>query len=98
MCPSMLTLYECFFRNVNEEGLPIWNQYDISNGHYINIDINITTGNHLYDDRVKFWLTDVPEIQRTSGSTSVASNFKSKDIKTPLFFFHCIVMLLCKFL
>jgi hypothetical protein len=66
--------------------LPRWNQYDISNGHYIDIDVNITTGNHLYDDRVKFWLTDVPSIHhcidtRSNGSGYITLQTRLGEIK-----------------
>jgi hypothetical protein len=50
-----------FYSDVNGPGLPQWNEYDIIKGHYINLDINITTGQHLYENRIKFWLNDVPQ-------------------------------------
>ena len=49
-------------RNVNGPGLPLWNEYDLTHGHYINLDVNITTGEHLYKDRIDFWLSEIPKI------------------------------------
>jgi|JYMV01.1.fsa_nt_gi hypothetical protein len=62
-----------FYSDVNGPGLPQWNEYDIIKGHYINLDINITTGQHLYENRIKFWLNDVPTIlSDTSASCSIS--------------------------
>lgn len=70
---SLITFFSRFHRDVNGPGLPQWNEYDIIKGHYINLDINITTGQHLYEDRIKFWLNDVPTIlSDTSASYSIS--------------------------
>ncbi|CAC5415610.1 Putative inactive carboxylesterase 4 [Mytilus coruscus] len=51
--------------DVNEQGLPQWNEYDILNEYYINLDVEITSGQHLYEDRVYFWLKEIPAILQT---------------------------------
>ena len=57
---------------MNGDGLSLWNEYDREDEYYINFDVPITTGQHLYKDRVKFWLTDIPAIlQQTSAGRSI---------------------------
>lgn len=66
------------FRNMNAAGLPRWNEYDTTNEHYMNFDVPITTGQHLYKDRSKFWLSDIPAILQ--GDTSTASRVQTEQI------------------
>ncbi|VDI20419.1 Hypothetical predicted protein [Mytilus galloprovincialis] len=55
--------------DVNGVNLPKWEQYDTTTEHYINLDINITTDQHIFKDRVDFWLNDIPRILNPSSST-----------------------------
>lgn len=63
---------------MNVDGLPTWNEYDTTNEHYINFDVPIKTGQHLFKDRSKFWLSHIPEILQ--GDTSTASRHQSEQI------------------
>ncbi|XP_052071450.1 acetylcholinesterase-like [Mytilus californianus] len=55
--------------DVNGEELPKWEEYDATNEHYINLNINVTTGQHMFEDRVDFWLNDIPRVLNPSSST-----------------------------
>ncbi|CAC5415612.1 CES3_5 [Mytilus coruscus] len=55
--------------DVNGVELPKWEEYDTTNEHYINLNINVTTGQHMFEDRVDFWLNDIPRILNPSSST-----------------------------
>ncbi|XP_052071451.1 carboxylesterase 5A-like [Mytilus californianus] len=55
--------------DVNGVDLPKWEEYDTTNEHYINLNINITTGQHMFEDRVDFWLNEIPRILNPSSST-----------------------------
>ncbi|XP_071129545.1 carboxylesterase 5A-like [Mytilus edulis] len=54
--------------DVNDADLPMWIEYDAIKAHYINLDANITTGQHLFQDRVKFWLNDIQQIHNPTSS------------------------------
>ncbi|CAG2251342.1 Putative inactive carboxylesterase 4 [Mytilus edulis] len=55
--------------DVNGVNLPKWEEYDTTTEHYINFDINITTGQQMLKDRVDFWLNDIPSILNPASST-----------------------------
>ncbi|CAC5415611.1 CES3_5 [Mytilus coruscus] len=55
--------------DVNGVDLPKWEEYDTTNEHYINLNINITTGQYMFEDRVDFWMNDIPIILNPSSST-----------------------------
>jgi len=66
---------------MNAAGLPQWNEYDTTNEHYINFDVPITTGQHLFKERSKFWLSDIPDILQGDTSTaSMASRVQTEQI------------------
>ncbi|CAG2245119.1 CES2 [Mytilus edulis] len=68
--------------DVNGEDLPKWEEYDTTNERYINLDINITTGQHMFKDRVDFWLNDIPRILNPSSSSSSPSSTRRPIIQT----------------
>ncbi|VDI20420.1 Hypothetical predicted protein [Mytilus galloprovincialis] len=68
--------------DVNGEDLPKWEEYDTTNERYINLDINITTGQHMFKDRVDFWLNDIPKIFNPSSSSSSPSSTRRPIIQT----------------
>ncbi|XP_076075336.1 carboxylesterase 5A-like [Mytilus galloprovincialis] len=66
--------------DVNGEDLPKWEEYDTTNERYINLDINITTGQHMFKDRVDFWLNDIPKIFNPSSSSSSSPSSTRRPI------------------
>ncbi|CAG2236104.1 Esterase CM06B1,Putative inactive carboxylesterase 4,Crystal protein [Mytilus edulis] len=64
--------------DVNEEGLPQWNEYDILNEYYINLDVEITSGQHLYEDRVNFWLKEIPAMLQTEIQINTTDAIRNK--------------------
>ncbi|XP_052071189.1 carboxylesterase 5A-like [Mytilus californianus] len=45
--------------DVNSAGLPRWPTYNLITKQYALLDVNVTTKNNLYQDRVDFWLTQL---------------------------------------
>ena len=55
-------LFFYLYRDVNGPGLPVWKEYDKKHEFYIMLNHNITLLEKLYEDRMKFWITDVQVI------------------------------------
>lgn len=68
----------CFPSDVNEEGLPQWKEYDILNEYYINLDVEITSSQHLYKDRVNFWLKEIPAMLQTEIQINTTDAIRNK--------------------
>ncbi|XP_023370519.1 carboxylesterase 5A [Otolemur garnettii] len=51
--------------NPNGDGLPLWPAYDLTET-YLKLDVNMSLGQRLKDNRVKFWTDTVPLIMSTS--------------------------------
>lgn len=70
LCPTLVEvlIILSYFRDVNDADLPMWKEYDAIKAHYINLDANITAGQHLFQDRVKFWLNDIQKIHNPTSS------------------------------
>lgn len=75
--------------DVNGPDLPLWPKYDTSTRYYINLDANITTGQHFIKDRVKFWLEDIPNM---AGATSDSNSVYRLSVVQGVFIF-CYFML-----
>ncbi|CAC5371882.1 CEL [Mytilus coruscus] len=65
-----------FDRNVNGPDLPQWEEYDKINGHFINLDTNISSGQHLHGNRMNFWLEDIPYLLQDRTSAALNNNYK----------------------
>lgn len=63
---------------MNEEGLPQWKEYDILNEYYINLDVEITSSQHLYEDRVNFWLKEIPAMLQTEIQINTTDAIRNK--------------------
>ncbi|CAC5415630.1 CES3_5 [Mytilus coruscus] len=64
------------FGNVNGPDLPQWEEYDKINGHFINLDTNISSGQHLHGNRMNFWLEDIPYLLQDRTSAALNNNYK----------------------
>lgn len=53
------------FRDPNGDGLPLWPVYD-QNEQYLMLDLNISVGQRLKDQRVEFWTDTLPLIMSAS--------------------------------
>lgn len=62
--------------HMNVTDLPQWKEYDTTNEHYLNFDLNITPGQHLYKDRVDFWLNYIPGILKGETMSSACSSIQ----------------------
>ncbi|XP_033763981.1 acetylcholinesterase-like [Pecten maximus] len=47
--------------NPSADDVPRWDNYDVTRQNYVNLDINITQGQHLYESRVDIWLKKLPK-------------------------------------
>ncbi|XP_076076162.1 carboxylesterase 5A-like [Mytilus galloprovincialis] len=62
--------------NVNGPDLPHWKEFDKEKGHFINLDTNITSGQHLHGNRMNFWLDDIPILLQDGTSAALNIDYK----------------------
>lgn len=81
-----------FFRNPNmpnnllndSANLVLWQKYDISDRHYIDIDVTNTIGQRLYAEREELWLHLAPSILHYVGQLQHIANVETTTNNNPL--------------
>ncbi|XP_071128565.1 fatty acyl-CoA hydrolase precursor, medium chain-like [Mytilus edulis] len=72
--------------DTNGDGLPVWKQYDLVTRSYIVLDVNVTTQQNLYKDRIDFWLQTIPNIlnatKTTTSAGTISTATSSEEVST----------------
>jgi hypothetical protein len=67
---------------VNGPELTNWPQYNIANKTYAALDVNVTIETNLYEDRMDFWLNDIPKLLLPAQTTLLPITTESST-RTP---------------